>query len=319
MFFGKWQALGSQIEIYLPDASDPPAGGEREAHIREYLSGFENRFSRFIETSELRRLNANSGRTMHVSEEMVGLLLAAKKLFLETQGIFNPFILPDLERAGYKESFSEEKNTHSVIEADGDIYSADDDRHDFNFGDVEIDKNAGTVRIPSGARMDLGGIGKGFAVDHITEYLKRYYQNFWISAGGDMRLAGSNNGVDWRVGVQDPSRHNEDICDIVIGDKLTAVATSGTTKRRFGKMNGHEMHHIIDPRTGAPAENAILAVTVLADTAMRADVLAKTALILGDKNGIELIDGLRDAECLMIDKDKKIYYSAGMSQMIKNK
>lgn len=315
MFTEKWRALGSEIEIYLTGDAAKTDGRGHGREIKEYLSGFESRFSRFVPTSELCLLNAATGKTTPASEEMIAVLSEAKFFFAETKGIFDPLILPDLERAGYKKSFSENPE-NLAPRLDVSHSSAGGVRRNFNFGDMEINKNAGTVRLPRGARMDLGGIGKGFAVDHITEYLKRYYQNFWVSAGGDMRLVGTNHGAGWRVGVQDPLRHNEDICDIVISGKLTAVATSGTTKRRFKIDSGRESHHIIDPRTGEPAENSILAVTVLADTAARADVLAKTALILGEKNGIELINSLDDAECLIIDRDKNIYYSAGMKKML---
>lgn len=311
MFVGGWRALGSETTICLPDASEAE-GREHEEWIKKYLGGFESRFSRFIPTSELCLLNAATGQWTRVSPEMIEMLRIARILHFETEGIFDPCILPALERAGYEKSFYEERGDH----AGADLYDKRAVPVKISFGAVEIDDAAGAIRLPSGARVDLGGIGKGFAADHVAEYLGRYYRNFWVSLGGDMRLIGGDYGKSWRVGAQDPSRHSEDVGDILITGKLTALATSGITKRRFQSISGQATHHIIDPRTGEPTADVILAATALADTATRADVLAKTALILGARSGIELIDGLNDAECLLIDKNKNIHYSAGMPKLL---
>lgn len=168
-------------------------------------------------------------------------------------------------------------------------------------------------------RFDLGGIAKGFIVDKLATPLKNRYENFWISAGGDMYICGQDQqSKNWQVGVQNPLKHNQDILSLHIPKEGKAVATSGTTKRR-GKSGDFFWHHLIDPRTGLPADNSILAATVIADSVWLADVLAKTALILGKKEGINLFDNFPQAEGLLIDNNLDIFFSSKIKDYVLEK
>lgn len=312
MFYEKWRALGSEAAVFFAEA-DEKIGRAAVASIKNELDAFERRFSRFKIDSELSRLNAAAGSEFLASAEMIDLLKAARELYRETDGIFEPLILPQLLRAGYTKSFDIhlEAELPNYLEA-----QLPNGRH--GFGEVLIDEARGTVTLPAGAQIDLGGIGKGYVADLVCAYLTDDQKNFWISLGGDIRFCGDLNGSPWQVGVQDPFNHEKDLFDVVISGEFCAVATSGTTKRRFAHADGRESsHHIIDPRTGHSAASGIVATTVVADTAARADVLAKSALILGAQAGVELINKLPHAECLLIDDKGATYFSDGMRALLK--
>ncbi|MBI5742490.1 MAG: FAD:protein FMN transferase [Candidatus Niyogibacteria bacterium] len=312
MHYEKWRALGSEAAIFLADA-DEKIGRAAVASIKNELDVFERRFSRFLPESELSRLNAAAGQNFSASAEMIDLLKVARELYRETDGIFDPLILPELLRAGYTKSF----DTHLEIRFPSDLgVQLPSGRH--GFSEVFIDEARGAVRLPAGAMIDLGGIGKGYAADRISEILVKNFKNFWISLGGDIRFFGDFKSNPWMVGVQDPFSHDNDLFDLAIGGEFCAVATSGTTKRRFTHSDGREpSHHIIDPRSGPPAASGIVAATVVADSAARADVLAKSALILGAQAGVELINKLPRAECLLIDDKGATYFSDGMRALAK--
>ncbi|MBI3671190.1 FAD:protein FMN transferase, partial [Candidatus Azambacteria bacterium] len=116
------------------------------------------------------------------------------------------------------------------------------------------------------------------------------------------------NGESWKIGVQNPLDLASDLKTLDAKGKNIAVATSGITKRKG--MNGSvEWNHIIDPRTGLSVKNNLLAVTVISDKVYKSDVFAKTALILGEKEGIDFINKQESAECVAIDKDLNFYFS----------
>jgi thiamine biosynthesis lipoprotein len=314
MFYEKWRALGSEAAVFFAEA-DEKIGRAAVASIKNELDAFERRFSRFKIDSELSRLNAAAGSEFLASAEMIDLLKAARELYRETDGIFEPLILPQLLRAGYTKSFDIHLEAWPPSKSFDHLEARPPSK---SFADVVINETYNSVWLPAGVQIDLGGIGKGYAADLVCAYLTDDQKNFWISLGGDIRFCGDLNGSPWQVGVQDPFNHEKDLFDVVISGEFCAVATSGTTKRRFAHADGRESsHHIIDPRTGHSAASGIVATTVVADTAARADVLAKSALILGAQAGVELINKLPHAECLLIDDKGATYFSDGMRALLK--
>ena len=129
------------------------------------------------------------------------------------------------------------------------------------------------------------------------------YTNFWISAGGDMYLSGlMEDKKQYQVGIQNPVKLDEDIANLLIVDEKLAVATSGVAKRQWNR-GGKIYSHLIDPRTGISVDNDLIAVTIVSDKAVRADVLAKTVLILGKERGLAFINSQINKEALVIDKN----------------
>ncbi|MEV5877337.1 FAD:protein FMN transferase [Streptomyces sp. NPDC052101] len=143
---------------------------------------------------------------------------------------------------------------------------------------IEID--GGRILVPEGARLDLGGIGKGYAADLVAYELRTARAaGALVNLGGDVRVSGTPpTDAGWVVSVADPWQDGRDLVTLAVAEG--AVATSSRLRRSW-RRGGQEAHHLIDPRTGAPAADGIAAVTVVAQQAHWAEILAKAALIAG--------------------------------------
>ena len=264
----KFRALGTEIRLI--------ASGLDGECARKRVAQYEARFSRFLPNSELQQLCYADGAEFVASAEMFEVLSLAGRFWRETDGLFDPLIRPNLEAAGYDRTFSE------VARDGGQTVAAKTRRA--SFGSVDLDVQRHTVRLPRGATVDLGGIAKSWIVDRISELLDANGDHL-VDIGGDIvaRGAGPDGSAGWPVSVADPLLPERDLCLLRLHDQ--AIATSTTMKRRWLR-EGRWLHHIIDPRTGGPSESDLLQVSVLAPTAVEADVYAKTALILGAEAGL---------------------------------
>jgi len=152
------------------------------------------------------------------------------------------------------------------------------------------------------ARVDLGGIAKGYAVDVAAGVLRKNgFDNFMIDAGGDIYVSGKNcKGKAWRIGVRDPDR--SEIMDVVFL-KDADITTSGSYEQSF-KLGGESWSHIMDPRTGYPLKasgnNRVASVSVIAPTAAEADALSTALSVLGDQQGLTLIDRLGEGYAALV-------------------
>ncbi|SFM86129.1 FAD:protein FMN transferase [Methanolobus profundi] len=158
--------------------------------------------------------------------------------------------------------------------------------------------------------ITLGGVAKGYAVDlAIDSMMNDGITSGFVNAGGDGRYIGTKpDGSMWRVGLQNPEKSEDAVTIMDIQDM--AVATSGNYERYFS--DAAKVSHIADPRTGYSSQNLISA-TVITDTAMDADALATAVFVLGENDGMEMIEELEGVECLLITPDKNIVRSSGFS------
>jgi thiamine biosynthesis lipoprotein len=228
----------------------------------------ERALSRFDPASDLCRLNAASGSWIHVDERLVDVLARAVRLREETGGRFDPTVLPALVAAGYDRTF-EELEARAPRTAPGWRAGAA----------VEVDVDAGRARIEDGAAVDLGGIGKGFSAMRSLDAMETAWPEMpggLVDLGGDIAVRGwTPDGGPWRVAVVDPRRPGEELATLALDDG--GVATSGRDRRRFGP--NRSLHHLIDPKTGAPAAAGPLSVTVTGPDTGEAEAYA-TALAI---------------------------------------
>ena len=149
-----------------------------------------------------------------------------------------------------------------------------------NYRDVEVDERAGTAFLKrKGMRVNLGGIGKGYAVDRAVDILRRSgLRDFMIQAGGDMYVAGTRGDRPWRLGIRDP-RGPADRSFAMLDLTDGTFSTSGDYERFFMK-DGRRYHHILDLSVGEPARGC-RSVTLVTERAVIADALAKGVFILG--------------------------------------
>lgn len=296
--------------LIYPDGEESPNAFTRRAEvtanqIERLFDEVVAHLSRFRPDSELSRLNRN-GAIEGCSPLLYEAISAALEMAGRTGGIFDPTILEALESAGYDHSF----------ELIGDRQFSSVARFSFpnfeGYRGIELVPAQRAIRLPYATRLDLGGIGKGLAVDKATMLLRQAgFTNFMVSAGGDMYLSGREpeNPAGWRVGVENPLTLEGELAALTVKD--CAVATSSVIKRCW-TLNGQTRHHLIDPRTGKPAATNLASVTVIAPTTQLADVLAKTALILGPAEGQKFIEQQPGCAALSVLEDGKLLGSASL-------
>ena len=244
---------------------------------------FEKRFSRFIENSELSMINKTAGKKTKISNQFKALLIESIKQSRKSGYLFNPLVLPSLQKAGYIGSWPATKNYKESLD-----YS---NRQSHKIEDIKIENN--TLKIPADSALDFGGIGKGYLLEELSEKLKKHYINsYWISLGGDILCEGYDMGTkSWSININSAKDgiQNAGTIKNANGQKL-AIASSGIIKRK-----GNNWHHIINPKSKKPADTDVLVATLASSDAVEADVMAKCIVILGSKKAEDLI------------KDKKYY------------
>jgi len=180
---------------------------------------------------------------------------------------------------------------------------------------LQIDDRAGTAALArAGMQVNLGGIGKGYAIDRAVTILRGSgLTDFMIQAGGDLFVAGRRGDRPWRVGVQDPrGAPNTIFAAIDLTD--AAFSTSGDYERFFMR-DGHRYHHILDPDTGEPATRS-RSVTIMVKNATVADGLSKGVFILGGEQGMALIERLPDVEGVIVTADNQVLVSSGLKERL---
>jgi thiamine biosynthesis lipoprotein len=181
-----------------------------------------------------------------------------------------------------------------------------------NYQDVLIDEatNSAGLRM-KGQMVDLGGIAKGYIGDLAIEiYKNNGITSAFVNLGGHVVVLGSKpDGSAWRVAIQDPRGQNGAFVGVVsVSDK--AVVTSGDYQRYFTE-NGKRYCHILDPRTGYPADSGLMSVTIVASSSTEADGMSKV-FVLGLDQGMALIERYGKAEAVFITDDKKVYVTPGL-------
>ena len=261
--------MGSQAHVLV--TGDPAL----LAVARSRIEGLERRWSRFISTSEVSRLNAVAGQNMTVSEETLRLVRRARDGWRETRGRFDPTVLGDVIRAGYNRPFEA-----VVIRASGGVSLLER-----NAGGIRLDARTRTVGLPPNTGFDPGGVGKGLAADIVVEELMAAgAAGACVNIGGDLRIEGEGPAAGaWIVEVEDPDG-GAPIASLGIAGG--GVATS-TTRRRAWNVGGERRHHLIDPRTSRSLDRRAIAVTALSRDAAAAEIAAKHALLAPP--GLEIV------------------------------
>jgi thiamine biosynthesis lipoprotein len=164
-------------------------------------------------------------------------------------------------------------------------------------------------------RVNLGGIGKGYAVDRAVDILRRSgLRDFMIQAGGDMYVAGLKDGHAWRLGIQDPrGAANHSFAELDLSDGT--FSTSGDYERFFMK-DGRRYHHILDPAAGEPARGS-RSVTIVANRGVIADGLSTGVFILGPTAGMALIERLPDVEGVIVSDRNEVLISSGLTGRVR--
>lgn len=271
------------------DATFPAMGGE--AHVivtggdhrlldgaRRRVVDLEERWSRFLDDSELSRLNRSPERAVVVSPETFALVEHAVEGWDATAGRYDPTVLPALRAAGYDRDLALVTGVPAVTgpapRRPGHQLVAP------GCGLVRLDRRQRAVTLPAGVELDPGGIAKGLAADIVTgELAAAGAPGSMVNIGGDLRVRGEPpEGDSWSIAVEHPLRRDRPLLTLGLDDG--GVATSNRLRRRW-IQDGRPRHHLIDPRSGHPAVSDLVAVTVVAADAWWAEVATKSVFVAG--------------------------------------
>jgi thiamine biosynthesis lipoprotein len=263
--------------------------------------------TRFDSQSPLMRANAAPRRWHTVPPELFAALDEAYDAHLATGGAFDPRVLRLLQEWGYDRTLQFQSGDVSVADA-AEADSGAGGRPPRRSWRPRFDREASAVRIGR-VPVDLGGIGKGLAVRWAAEALSGAGSAFLVEAGGDLFAAGAGpEGDGWRVGIEDPRNGPDPVAVLRLED--LGCATSSIRVRHW-RVGDREVHHIIDPRTGEPADSGLLSVTVVGPDTARAEVWSKALFLAGRGRVRQLADEL-DIAALLVDDDGVVGVSRAM-------
>lgn len=284
----EFHAMGSRIEVLLEASS--PAAQAALGHVPDWFEQWEQCLSRFRPDSELSRLNRSAGQPMSVSQTLWQVFQAALQAEQQTGGLVRPTLLDALLQAGYDRSFDTLLSGVSPTTVSFQKFQA-------SAADVTWDPAARSLSLPGSVSLDLAGVTKGWAAGQAVDRLAQYGPAL-VNAGGDIAISAPRpGGQPWSIGVLDPFHPETDLGTLQL--QRGAVATSGSDYHRW-KQGTLWNHHIIDPRSGLPANTDLLSVTVVAPEPVRAEAAAKAVLILGSVAGMDYLEADPDLAGLLV-------------------
>ncbi len=306
--------FGTRVELSIADVD--------EARAREATAAVMHEFQRLHtqlhawQPSELSALNAAiaHGQSKIVSAELATLLQQAAQFSAQSDGLFNPSIGGLIHAWGFqadefKALVPNEQTLAALLRARPKMTDLRFNRQP-NSPDIEISSTNPALQF------DLGGYAKGDALDKAAAILhQRGIQNALINIGGNVLALGQHGARPWRVGIQHP-RRPEALATLTLYDG-EAIGTSGDYQRFF-EFKGQRYCHLIDPRSGYPAQD-VQAVTILThgvQAGLRSDVLSKPLFILGKKNWRAMARQLNLPEALLIDGAGIVHLSAAMQKRL---
>lgn len=260
---------------------------------------FENIFSKTVAGSDVDLINSAAGETVEVHPETAELIACALRYSEESNGLFDITVggvsgLWDFKQGIVPEQSALDKALAHV-----------------NYRAVELDGTAVRVCDPQ-ARIDLGGIAKGYIADDIARLLRENgCESALVNLGGNTYALGTKpGGSPWHVGLQDPHAARGAVFSTVPAVDESIVA-SGINERSF-VQNGRTYHHLLDPATGMPADNGLASVTIVSASSLDGDACTTIAFLFGLEAGMDFIENHEGLEALFIDSNGTAHASSGM-------
>jgi thiamine biosynthesis lipoprotein ApbE len=270
-----WEALGTSVVLRT---SDPGALPAARAAVERKLAEIDRACSRFRADSELSLVNARAGLWTRTGPLLIQALEVALRAAALTGGDVDPTLGRALALAGYDRDWrlldppGAANGAPRVITARA--------RHGWR--EIDLDRASCAIRVPAGVSLDLGATAKAWAADGAASAARQAGGcGALVSVGGDVATAGSAPPDGWRIRVTDDHRNASSAPGQTVSIRSGGLATSSTSVRRWSHA-GRNMHHIIDPRTGAPVGATWRTVSVAAATCTDANVAATAALVRAD-------------------------------------
>lgn len=273
-----FEAMGTVCRVSL--GGPPPVLKALPGQILNWVAAFEAKYSRFLPDSWISQINQAAGvHWVAVDSEMEKLFALCDQMVFLTRGVFDPTALPLIRLWNWKA-------TPPSVPDEAQIAAAKE-----LVGWKKVQRAPGKVFLPrAGMSLDLGGMGKEFAVDQVAMLCRsRGATGVLVDFGADIRVSGPppDGRPAWHIGLDDPKHPGKPWCGLGVSD--AAVATSGDYLRKF-EINGRRFGHILDVRTGRPVDNGCRGVSVVAPNCTLAGMLSTAAFVLGPEEGLRLME-----------------------------
>ena len=298
--------MGTLVKITAVAETASVAQAAATAGFAE-IHRLEELLSTWIPASELSRVNISAGvRPVAVSQETMTVVQGAIQAAEMTDGGFNIAIGPAVD--AWRVTEDQRIPTESELEALRPLV---------DLRAVHADARKQTIFLEkTGMRIDVGGIGKGYAADQAVMVMKKVGARAGVVAlSGDIKTFGQlPGGRKFPVGIQHPRKEGEVVAFIDLDDE--AISTAGDYERYF-EREGVRYHHILDPKTLQPARRC-QSVTVIAREGMLADGLDTGIFVMGVESGMRLVEALPDVEAIIVDHEGVVHVSSGLRDRIRN-
>ncbi|MBN1873618.1 MAG: FAD:protein FMN transferase [Anaerolineae bacterium] len=289
--------------IMTHKAFGPHAEDCLEAVCRK-VTWIETLLSRFLPDSDISRLNRSAGiKSEKINPETYDVLSEAVEFSRCFPGCFDVTIAPlvALWHTG-KESLTQPaaSSIQQILPL-------------VNYRNLILDPWEMTARLRSmGQSIDLGGIGKGFTGDRIREVFKQFgIASAYSNLGGNVVTVGTKpDGTPWHIGIQHPRREQRLLGAVSVVDQT--VVTSGDYQRYYTDSQGKRYHHILNPRTGYPAESGLISVSIVSDGSLAADALSTIVFVAGIEKGVEFLKGFPQTDAILVNTDLQVYITPGL-------
>ncbi|MCC5910704.1 MAG: FAD:protein FMN transferase [Clostridiaceae bacterium] len=306
--------LGGTIGQIHGYSVSPDEGKNAITKAYQRINTIENTMSVVIEGSDIYKVNANAGKgAVGVTDETLQVIKDGIYYYELTDGVFNIGMGTLIDLWGISIQSSEQSQR---VPTPKEIEFA---MQHMDLSNLEINGNKVFLK-DANMSIDLGGIAKGYAVDEAARVLKDHgIKSGFVNLGGDIYVLGPKpDGSHWKMGIENPLKNSETPSNHVIaGISLInkAIVTSGDYERTLEGTDQH-FHHILDPETGYPTKNELTSTTIIANTAISADVLSTAVFVMGLEKGFNFIEELTDVEGIFITKNKEVYITSGIKDEV---
>ncbi|MEO8764804.1 MAG: FAD:protein FMN transferase [Ginsengibacter sp.] len=295
--------MGNSFEITVVAANEVMGTGYIDAAVAE-ISRIEKLLTTFDANSPTNKINQMAGiRPIKVDRELFDLIERSVRISNITQGAFDiTYGSIDKRLWNFDQTMTklpDAKTARAIV-------------HLVNYKNILLDQKESSVFLKEkGMRIGFGGIGKGYAAEMAKNLLKsKGVKSGVVNASGDLTAWGVQvNKKPWTIGIADPDNVHRPFSYLNITDM--AVATSGNYEK-YIILDGKKYSHTIDPKTGLPV-TGIKSVTIITPNAEIADAMATPVTIMGIKTGLDLINQMKNIECIIIDDNNNLYSSKNIN------
>lgn len=289
--------MDTVVEQKLYGKHSQQATAEIERRLREY----EQQYSMYVPTSQISRINEQAGKDYtEVSQQCLALLEKAIEVSAQSAGLFDITVAPLTQLWDITAENPRVPQPQAIEQA----------KQLVDYRDILIDGNRVMLRYP-GQAIDLGAVAKGASCAIVRQVAQEYeIKTGYVSVGGNLIVLGNDpQGEDFRFAIRDPQG---DASEYIATLSLTGstMATTGAYERWF-EQDGKRYHHILDPRTGYPAESDLLSVSVISEDGMLADCMSTALFIEGKQAALQRMQE-EDYQLVIVDTEGNIYYSPSL-------